>query len=204
MRDGRWMRSTRSVLAAMLLLMPAAMPGGCASVKELAALRQVDFRYDRIADPEIAGLPLSSLAAYDQLSIVDVGRLALAIAAKDVPLDLTVHVEGRNPETNKATARLVALDWAYLVDDLEIVSGGLTEETIFPPGVPRDLPLRVRFNLVDAFGTDGKVLFDTALVLAGQRTSSRKATLRLVPTIETALGPIRYPAPITLDLGSAR
>jgi len=204
MRDGRWVRGVRSVVALVLLLMVAASPYGCASVKEFAALRQVDFRFDRISDPEIVGLSLSTLAAYDQLSIVDVGRLALAVAAKDVPLDLTIHVEGRNPASNETTARLVKLDWTYLVDGEEIVSGGMDEEAVFPPGEPRDLPLTVRFNLVDAFGTDGKVLFDTALVLSGQRTSTKKVTLRLEPTVETSLGPIRYPVPITLDLASGR
>ncbi len=204
MRDGRWVRGVRSVVALVLLLMVAASPYGCASVKEFAALRQVDFRFDRISDPEIVGLSLSTLAAYDQLSIVDVGRLALAVAAKDVPLDLTIHVEGRNPASNETTARLVKLDWMYLVDGEEIVSGGMDEEAVFPPGEPRDLPLTVRFNLVDAFGTDGKVLFDTALVLSGQRTSTKKVTLRLEPTVETSLGPIRYPVPITLDLASGR
>jgi hypothetical protein len=194
----------RRPAAATLLAALAAISIGCAAVNEMASLRQVDFRYDRISDPEIAGLPLASLTAYDQLSIVDVGRLALAIAAKDVPLDITVHVVGRNPETNETTARLMRLDWTYLVDDDPIVSGQMAREIVFPPGDPRDLPLDVRFNLVEVFGTDGKVLFDTALVLSGQRTSTKKVTLRLAPTIETALGPIRYPVPITLDLASRR
>jgi hypothetical protein len=135
---------------------------------------------------------------------VDVGRLALAIAAKDVPFDLTVHVEGRNPETNKTTARMVKLDWSYLVDEQELFAGRVAQEIVFPPGDPRDLPLDVRFNLVDVFGSDGKAIFDTALVLSGQRTSTKRVTLRLMPTIETSLGPIRYPVPISLDLASRR
>ena len=176
--------------------------GGCAGLRETVALRQVDFRYDRISDPAIAGLPLSKLTDYGDLSIVDVGRLALAVAAKDVPLDITVHLNGTNPETNNTTARLVRLDWTYLVDDREIITGRLAQEFVFPPGRPTDLPLGVRFNLIDFFGNDGKVLFDTALVLSGQRTSTRRATLRLTPTIDSPLGPIRYPVPITLDLGA--
>ncbi|HET9951404.1 MAG TPA: hypothetical protein VFS09_06375, partial [Candidatus Eisenbacteria bacterium] len=124
-------------------------------------------------------------------------------AAKDVPLDITVHVEGKNPASNNTTARLVRLDWSYLVDDREILAGKLAQEFAFPPGEARDLPLGVRFNLVEFFGSDGKVLFDTALVLSGQQTTTRKVTLRLTPTIETSLGPIRYPVPITLDLGAA-
>jgi hypothetical protein len=186
----------RTIAAAAM----AATLCGCAAVREVAALRQVEFRYDRLSDPEIVGLPLTKLTSYDQLSMVDVGRLALAIAAKDVPLDVTVHVVGRNPETNRTAARLVRLDWVYLVDGNEIVAGSLAQETVFAPGVDQDVPLDVRFNLVDFFGSDGKVLFDTALVLAGQRTSTKRITLRIAPTVETSVGPIRYPVPLTLEL----
>lgn len=205
-RSGRsgFAPACRVSLAALLVLIAAlGAVSGCAGLKQTLALRQVDFRYDRISDPAIAGLPLSKLAGYEQLSMVDVGRLALAVAAKDVPLDITVHVMGKNPAENNTTARLVRLDWTYLVDDQEIITGQLAREFTFPPGEPRDMPLGVRFNLIQFFGNDGKVLFDTALVLSGQRTSTKKATLRLAPTIETPLGPIRYPVPITLDLGAA-
>lgn len=194
-----WTRSAAVALAGVVLWLGGI--GGCAGLKETLALRQVDFRYDRISDPAIAGLSLAKLTRYEDLSIVDVGRLALAVAAKDVPLDITVHLQGTNPEANNTTARLVKLDWTYLVDDREIITGHLAQEFVFPPGRPTDLPLGVRFNLVDAFGGDGKVLFDTALILSGQQTSTRKVTLRLAPTIESPLGPIRYPVPITLDLG---
>lgn len=175
---------------------------GCAAVNEFAALRQVEFRYDGIADPEIVGIPISKITSYDQLSIVDVGRLALGVAAKDVPLDITVRLEGLNPEPNKTAARLMKLDWTYLVEDQEVVSGQLAREIVFAPGTPQTLPLDVRFNLVDFFGNDGQALFDTALILSGQRTSTKKVSLRLAPTIETSVGPIRYPVPITLDLGA--
>jgi hypothetical protein len=197
-------RRRRSILAAALSILAAlGLAGGCAGLKETVALRQVDFRFDRITDPAIAGLPLTRLARYEDLSMIDVGRLALAVASKDVPLDITVHLQGKNPADNNTTARLVKLDWSYLVDDREIITGQLAQEFVFPAGETRDLPLGVRFNLIQFFGNDGKVLFDTAVALSGQQTTTRKAALRLTPTIESPLGPIRYPVPITLDLGAA-
>ena len=173
---------------------------GCAAAREFAALRQVEFRYDRIADARVAGIPLGHAASPEDVSPLDLARLGLAIASKDVPLDLTVHLEGRNPETNRVTARLVALDWAYLVDGRETVAGRLAEPYAFPPGQPTDVPVVVTFNLVEFFGGDGRAILDVALALAGQRASTRQVTLRLTPTVETAAGPIRYPVPLTLDL----
>jgi hypothetical protein len=196
-----WVGS-RLLLLGVLSIVALGGLAGCAGLREAVALHQVDFRYDRISNPAIAGLPLSRIQRYEDLSIVDVGRLALAIASKDVPLDIIVHLEGKNPATNNTTARMMKLDWAYLVDDRSIISGQLVEEIAFRPGEASDVPVGVRFNLVDFFGNDGHTLFDTALVLSGQRTTTKRVTLRLTPTIETSLGPIRYPVPITLDLAA--
>ena len=176
---------------------------GCASARELAAMRQVEFRFDRISDAQIAGIRLGSLHSTDDISVLDLGRLTLAVASKDVPLDLIVHVTGRNPATNDVTARMIALDWAYFVDERETVSGRLSEPYDFPPGQPTDVPLVVTFNMFSFFGGAGEDLLDTALALAGQRSSSHTVTLRLIPSIDTPAGRIRYPVPITLDLARA-
>jgi hypothetical protein len=173
---------------------------GCAGVRQLAALHQVEFRFDRIADPRIAGIQLSGVRSLDNLSLLDAGRLTLAIASSDVPLDLTVHVVGTNPETNTVTAKLIGLDWSYILDAKEVVSGQLTEGYEFPPGKPTDLPLRVTFNLVDFFGSDSRSLIDAALALSGQRTSKHTMTMRLRPVIETPMGPMRYPTPLDINL----
>jgi hypothetical protein len=172
-------------------------------VRQVAALHQVEFRFDRIADPQLTGIPLSGIRSHDDLSARDLGRLALAIASGDVPLRLTVHVVGRNPDSNTITAKLIGLDWSCIVDEREVVSGQVTEGYEFPPGKPIDLPLQVSFNLVEFFGSDGRNLLDAALALAGRRPSTHTMTMRLRPVIETPIGPIRYPAPIDLVLVTA-
>jgi hypothetical protein len=178
---------------------------GCATARELAALRQVHFTYDHISSPRVAGIPLERITDTDDLSAADLARVGLAVAARDVPLELTVHLAARNPEENNVTARLLQMDWTYLVDDRKVVEGTLAREQAltFPPGETRDVPLGVAFNLVEAFGGSSEDLLDVALVLSGQKVSSRKRTLQIVPTIETSAGNIRYPGPINLDLSAA-
>lgn len=175
---------------------------GCATTKEILALRQVEFRYDHLSGARVAGIAVDRIHSYEDVSPVDLARLTIAVASKDVPLDITVHLEGRNPETNTTTARLLSMDWAYLVDDRDVVSGRLTEPYTFVPGEPRDVPLLVTFNLARVFQGDGAALLTTALALAGQRTSEHKISLRISPSVDSSLGPIRYPTPITIDLST--
>lgn len=193
-------RRARALALLLTAVLFAALLGGCAATREFAALTQVRFNYDRISDAAIAGISLASIDSYEDIRPLDVARLTLAIASKDVPLDLTVHLTARNPETNDVNARMTALDWAYLVDEREVLSGQLTESFVFPPGEPRDVPLDITLNLVSFFGSDGRSLLETALVLAGQRTSTKKVMMRLTPYIETSGGRIRYPIPIELNL----
>jgi hypothetical protein len=171
---------------------------GCAALQQFAALRQVDFQFDRVADVRIAGVSVSGRRGYGDLGAIDVGRLTAAIVSHNVPLDATVHVRGTNPPTNKVTARMLELGWTFFVEDREVVGGQLAETYLFEPGVAVDVPIRVRFNAYDEFGGGGKSLFELALAIAGVSGYSKEVRADLVPTVETSLGPIRYPTPITV------
>lgn len=175
---------------------------GCAAANELAALRHVDFSFDHISNPRIVGIPLGKIQSYEDLSPTDLTRLGVAIASQDMPFDLLVHVSAQNSKENTVNARLLAMDWTYLVDDKKIVEGKLAEEQplTLAPGETKDVQVPITFNLVEAFEGSPQELIDTALVLSGQRTSGRKRTLLISPTLETPAGPVRVPDPIKLDL----
>jgi hypothetical protein len=175
---------------------------GCATAGELASLRKVDFTFDHISGPMLVGIPLGRIYKYEDLSPSDLTRLGVAVASNDMPFDLTVHLAARNPEENTVNARLLAMDWTYLVDNKKVVEGKLTQaqELTLSPGETRDVPVGITFNLVEAFEGSPQELLDTALVLSGQRTSGRRRTLLISPTLDTPAGPMSYPDPIKLDL----
>jgi hypothetical protein len=175
---------------------------GCAAAKQLAALRQVEFHLNGVSGARLAGVTLDNIRSYSDLRPADLARLGLAIAAHQVPLELTLQIEGRNPETNTVTAKLVAMDWTCLVDDHELVSGQLREPYTFEPGKARDIPLLVNLDLMQTFGDRRRDLIDVALSLAGRNAGAHQATLRLTPSVDTALGRIRYPVPVTLTISA--
>jgi hypothetical protein len=194
---------SRSFAARAALLLVLVGTGGCAAANQLAALRQVEFRFAGVSSPALAGVPLDRIHSYTDLSAEDIARFGLAVAAADVPMDIVVNVEGQNPKSNTVTARLVAMDWAYFVDDVEAVAGKLEKPVSFPPGEPATIPLRVRFNLMGAFYERGQKLAEIALAMAGRGSTTHRLTLRITPTIDTSLGPIHYPAPLEFDLSAS-
>lgn len=186
-----------------LLLLAAATIGlgsitGCATVQEIAALRQVRFAFDRISDVRLAGVSAEGRRSYSDLRGDEVARIATAIATREVPIDLVVHLRAENPTTNGTTARLHRLDWTMFLDDRELLEGVLNDAYSFEPGSEVDVPLRVRFDALKLYEGGAADLFDLALALAGAPGRRKEVRLDLMPTIDTSIGPIRYPTPITV------
>lgn len=180
------------VLPALLLL------GGCATLQQIAALRNVDFALDRVAQVRLADIDLDRVRSYSDLSVTDVARLTLALSREELPLDFNLFVQGENPPENGTEARLVRFAWTLLLEDRETISGVFEDEVVFAPGEPTTFPVRISLDLLEFFEGSARDLGELALNLAGEGGSPKNVALRAVPTIQTALGPIRYPGEITI------
>lgn len=192
------MTGKRPALRLALATLAIVLSGSCATLQQMAALRQVDFSLDGVSDVHLAGVGMSGLRSYSDLSLADGARLARAVSNRNLPLSLQLDLVGRNPAENTTSARLVAMDWMLLLDAKETVSGVFEDEVVLPPGEPQSIPLSVRLNLVEFFEGSAVDLFEMALSLAGQGGEAKDVSLRATPTVNTALGPIRYPGPITI------
>lgn len=193
------MQRTPRARPRLAFLFAALLPAlsGCATLQQMAALRQVDFSLDRISGLSLAGVDLSRIQRYEDLGLLDAARIAAAFTAGELPLGLTLHVRADNPEGN-GQARMTALDWTLLLQDKETVSGGILQAVLIPAAGTADIPLTVSLDLLEFFQGSGRDLVNLALSLAGGDAAPSTVSLRATPTIETPLGPIRYPQPITI------
>ncbi|MGD2045408.1 MAG: hypothetical protein PVJ80_06230 [Gemmatimonadota bacterium] len=171
---------------------------GCATLQQIAALRDVDFAIDRVSNLSVAGVDLAGVRSYRDLSISEVGRLTLAVTRGDLPMDFQLHLTATNPADNATDARLVQMDWTLFLQDRETISGVFADETLLRRGQPTDVPITMSLNLFEFFSGSAQDLVEIALSLTGQGGSPREVTLRATPSVDTALGPIRYPQPITI------
>jgi hypothetical protein len=183
-----------SVFGAFLLLTAA----GCATLQQLAALRNVDFALDRVSGLRLAGIDLAGVRSIDDLTLMDAGRLTLAVSRNELPLDFRLHLLAENPAENGTEARLVQMDWTLLLQERETLSGILEREILLPPGQPTDVPLTISMDLLDFYDGSAQDLLELALSIADQGGAPKEVAIRATPTIQTALGPMRYPRPITI------
>lgn len=176
----------------------AVLVGGCSSLQQLAALRQVGFALTGVTGGRLAGVDIGKIAAGTRLSVLDYGKLTVALARQDVPLDFLVNVEALNPAENKVTARMVRLGWALYLNDKETIHGVVDTAVVMEPGKPVIMPMRMRVNLVQFFNGPAQDLVDLAAAVAGVNPDPTKISLKASPTIDTPLGPLSYPNPITI------
>jgi hypothetical protein len=179
-------------------LLSAALLAGCAALQQIAALRQVDFSLAGVQRGRLAGVELSRIANYRDLGAIEAGRIALALARKDLPLEFQLDVRAENPPDNRVTATMVRLAWTLLLDDKETIHGVIDTTYTLPPGQPVTLPFQMRLNLLEFFDGPVEDLVNLAAGLAGLNADPTRITLRAVPTIDTPVGPISYPNPITI------
>lgn len=182
---------------ALLALALSAAVYGCATLQELAALRNVDFSLAGATGSSLAGVPLESIRSYGDLSAIQIARLGTALARHELPLETVLQVRASNPSDN-VQARLVGLDWKLFLDDRETISGILDQEYLLPPGQPVDVPVLLRLDLLEFFDGQLQEVVGLALAVSGSGEPTR-VRLEATPSIQTALGPIRYPQPIRIE-----
>lgn len=188
--------SRRTAFLVLGLLVSTTL-AGCATIQELAALRDVDFSLEGTSESSLAGVSIESTRSYDDLGVIEVARLAEALSRGELPFETTLQVRASNPPDN-VRARLVELDWTLFLDDRETVSGVLDREFVLPPGEPVTVPVEVRLDLLDFFDRQLEQVVGLALAVAGADEPQR-VRLEATPTVQTPLGPIRYPEPVRIE-----
>ncbi|MGW8266619.1 MAG: hypothetical protein ACWGSQ_09645 [Longimicrobiales bacterium] len=171
---------------------------GCATLRQMAALTNVDFSLDRVSDLRLAGIDLGRIDSFADLGFADAARLAQAMSEQTLPLDFRLHLLAENPAENTTDARLIRMDWTLLLQERETLSGVFEGDVLLPPGEPTDVPITISMNLVDFFDGSAQDLLELALSLSGQGGAPKEVALRATPVIDTPLGPMGYPQPITI------
>ena len=191
------MYSIRDFGLSIILVVGVLSLAGCQTIREVTQLRNVDFQIDRVTETTLANVPVERLQNYGDLSAAEVLRLSNAAASGEVPLDFTLQLRAENPSENNVAARLVEMDWTLFLNDTETISGVFDGPTTLSPGVPQIIGIPVRVDLVQFFGRNLRDLVNVAQAVSG-RGEAQVLELKAQPTIQTAIGPIRYPNEISI------
>lgn len=185
-----WQRVLGATVVVILLV-------GCTALREAANLRNVRFQIERVSETRLAGIDVSDLESFEDLSSRDMLRLGASLTDGSLPLSFVLHLRATNPSENDANARLTKMEWTLLLDETETVSGTYDGEVLLRPGAPTDVPVQIDLDLVRFFDENLREFIDLVSALSGEGPPQR-VKLNIRPTITTRLGPIKYPSEITV------
>ncbi|MFO8130112.1 MAG: hypothetical protein R6T99_09465 [Bacteroidales bacterium] len=186
----------------LLLVFPLFLVlAGCGifdQASEIRAFSRCEFRLSGTEDVRLAGVPFDNVNSLDDLNVIEIARITGGVAAGDLPLELTLLLDIRNPNTRQAA--LNALDWILYIDGHEITRGGLSRRiTVAPLGDVERMPLGISVNLYKIMeGGSGNALINLALNLSGQGQVPSRVLLKAKPVIYISGKPVAYPGYINI------
>jgi hypothetical protein len=188
----------RSQVAILVTTAALFLAAGCASLRQVMALRQVHFDIERAEGIRLAGVALEPVRSFSDLGVIDAGRLAGAVTRGAVPLQFDLIVRGVNPADNRTTARMLRMTWTLLLNGRETISGAIDTTYTFAPGEPTLVRVPVSLDLYQFFRSNARDAFELARGLSGAASRPTEIAVRAEPIIDSPLGAIRYPEPITI------
>lgn len=188
----------RRIVGPLLALVLLAV-SACATLQEIANVARLDFRLDRLAQLRLAGVDLRTVDSPDDLSAIDLGRIALAVSQNELPLEFVLDVEAANRRPDAGPARLTRMDWTLLLEGRETITGRLDREYVVEAGSTTTIPVPVSLDLIEFFDGNASDLVELVLSLADAGGAPKNVALRAVPTIDTAFGSFRSPEPVLIQ-----
>ncbi len=202
-------RRTHLLLSALGALILGGSLYGCAALKglptALANLKQLQFKLEGVNNMSLNGVNVSSIANRGQIGLMDIGRLTAAFAQKSLPVQFTLNVAAKNPNsaTGGSTTSLFLrkISWTLLIDDRPTISG-VTDQRLQIPGGGQTaiIPVTMSLDLYKFFGERGfDDILNLALAIGGAQGSSSRLKMTARVTAEVPpLAPFEYPGDITI------
>ncbi len=172
--------------------------GSCKTLMSYTSILNCDFRMESLKNPTVAGISVNSIKSFSDLSFLQAGKITTAYLGGNIPLDFTLNMEAKNPNTTEA--RMAQFDWIVNIDDIQIATGTNHSEYVIPGNEGKAIiPLKISVNLLDVINKDSKdALVNFGLNLADASDKPTRVKLQIKPTVYVGSIPVSYPSYINL------
>lgn len=200
------MRKRINIFLVIFALSFSLIQFGCTGAYDaFVNLQRLQFKLGAVNNFNLAGIRIGNIRTISDFSLVDGAKLLAAFGSGKFPASFTLNVLAKNPNdgtggTKSTSAVLKSLAWRLFLDDKETINGNISKN-IEIPGVGQEttIPVDISLDLYKFFKDQGyDHIVNLALALGGVSGSSSRIKLKATPTVDTFLGPIKYPGEITI------
>ncbi len=161
-------------------------------VAEMHTFSKCEFRVASVTDTYLAGVNLSAIKSFSDIKPLDLVMLTSAALSNNLPLNLKLNLEVKNP--NSQAASLNRVDWQLFIDDLKMLEGAVNDRFVADAYQTATLPLTFSFNLKETLkGEKADKLISFATGLADGTNQSNRVMMRLKPSVMVGGRTVAYP-----------
>ncbi len=144
------------------------------------SMKDCNYSFNRVSDIEVAGF-----SADTQFSFLDVAKIVALLSggAESIPLSMNVVLDVENPNTKDAGFE--KLDYVLNINNVDLLSGQLTESFLVSAGSKSQLPVNLSVDLLTLLSGDSKEpVVKIVKNILGLTEESSKVQLKIKPTIK--------------------
>lgn len=165
------------VLAAMVVALT-----GCSFLSGIVNMTKCEYSYKSVSDVKVGGIDFSNLSAVSLMQNMSTISKLLQGDFKDLPLELTVNLNVKNP--NEGKAAINGMIYTMNIDGLDVAEGNLRKSFSVDGGKTATLPLVVRTNLGNILDKQNRnTVVDIVKNFVGISGNKSKIKMKLSPTI---------------------
>lgn len=189
----------------VILIILAAMLSSCGVYRTMVNLSRLKFKLEGVSNFKLNGFSISDKASIRDFGAIRIIQLTSMVAKKQLPVSFTVNVEAKNPNDGKggfppSDIIIKEFPWKLFINDKETISG-IVNGPIKVPGVgqAKVIPVNVSFDLFELLkGSGFSDVMNLALALGGKEADAAKLKIIAEPVLNTPIGEMKYPQPITI------
>lgn len=172
----------RNIKSALLLVAMLVALTGCSFLSGIVNMTKCEYSYKSVSDVKVGGIDFSNLSAVSLMQNMSTISKLLQGDFKDLPLELTVNLNVKNP--NEGKAAINGMIYTMNIDGLDVAEGNLRKSFSVEGGKTATLPLVVRTNLGNILDKQNRsTVVEIVKNFVGISGNKSKIKMKLSPTI---------------------
>ncbi len=192
----------KKILFITLLL---SVVSACSVYQTMMNISRLKYKLKNVSNFRINGIDISGKSNLKDFGAMQVIQLTSLVAKGELPVSFTLNIEAQNPNDGSGgypptDITIREFPWKLYINDKETISGDITEP-IKVPGVGEKviIPLTAELNLLKFFKSNGfndavKLIF----ALGGKNSNPTHFKVVAQPVLDTPIGKMEYPVPVTI------
>lgn len=177
----------------------------CSILQTFSNISRLKFKIESVDDFLVNGIAVEGKSKLSDFDSFDVIKLSSVVSSGKLPVSFNLNISVINPNDGSggfpaSGITLKSFPWELYINDNKTISGNIAKP-IFVPGVGIDeiIKLKIEMDLLEFFENQGlKEVMNLALKFGGRQGSTSNIKVIASPVLDTSIGDIKYPEPITI------